>query len=371
MEIVALIVATAIPLAFLYVIYTLDLYKTGTFRYVAVCFAAGGLAFAAAAFANRTLYLEGWVTRENIVRFAAPVIEELLKAAILLFLVRRPNFTYFVDGAIYGFAAGIGFAVFENYEYILSSPAAGIGVAISRVLSTNLIHASSSALVGVAFGLARFQRSFRHILFLIAGFILAIGLHSLFNILVLDSSGATMLLVAAVLGFGGAGVVAYAIQRGLADEKAWIEETLGAADRVTGGEARVVHRIANLDEILEPMAKRFGPEKAGQIESFLMIQARLGILRKTLEKLPDERMRKAVEVQMEGLRQEMDKSRREVGAYCMLYLRRIFPEDSSPLWGRLENLIKERTAARPATGGANLWSTLGQRTVRPLETEEK
>lgn len=370
MSVIALILATAIPLVFLYVIYTLDLYKTGTFRYVAMCFISGGLAFAAAYFINRTLFMEGYVSRENTIRFSAPVIEELLKAAILIYLVRRPNFTYFVDGAIYGFAAGIGFAVFENYDYILNAGDAGIGLAISRVLSTNLIHATASALVGVALGLARFRRSVGHVALLMGGLALAILFHSLFNTFVLRASGGMLLLVAAILGFGGAAFVAFAIQRGLNEEKGWIEEKLGAADRVTAGEAAVVHRLANVDEILAPLVQRFGPEKEAQIEKFLMIQARLGILRKTLDKLPDERMRKAVEAQMDGLRVDMDKARREVGAYCMLYLRHIFPEQASPLWGRLENLIQEKVAARPAAGGANLWASLGQRTAaKSVETE--
>ena len=72
--------------------------------------------------------------------------------------MRRPKFTYFVDGAIYGFAIGIGFAVFENYEYIAGSSAA-LNTAIGRVISTNLIHATASAIIGIAFGLARFQHT--------------------------------------------------------------------------------------------------------------------------------------------------------------------------------------------------------------------
>src|SRR5512142_1235110 len=104
MNIIALVIATAIPLIVLYIIYTLDLYKTGAFRSVLLCFAWGGAAFAGAYFTNRTIYLNHLASSDNIVMFVAPVVEEILKALILVYLVRRPNFTYFVDGAIYGFA---------------------------------------------------------------------------------------------------------------------------------------------------------------------------------------------------------------------------------------------------------------------------
>ena len=119
---------------------------------------------------NRTMQREHILSTQMIIRLGAPIVEETLKALILLYLVRRPSFTYFVDGAIYGFAAGMGFAVFENYQYILGSNVPGISVAIGRVLSTNLIHASASALVGIAFGYSRFQRSWKKVLYILAGF---------------------------------------------------------------------------------------------------------------------------------------------------------------------------------------------------------
>ncbi len=365
MNIVALVIATIIPLIFLYIIFALDLYKVGTFRYVLLCFVWGGIAFGIATYVNRGLYFSHWVSRDNIVRYTAPIAEEILKALILIYLVRRPNFTYFVDGAIYGFAAGMGFAVLENYQYILGAPGSELGTAISRVISTNLIHASASALVGIALGMARFRRTAGHIGLLTAGLLVAMLLHGLFNNLVSRVTDGPILIYATGIGFGGAAFIAFSIKRGLAEEKRWIEQTLGMADRVTGQEAAAVQKLETVTDVLAPVVKMFGQEKADQIEKFLVMQARLGILRKTLEKLNDEKMKKAVENQMAGLRTEMDEIRRSVGAYTMLGLRNIFPEQASPLWGRLENLIQERVAARPASGGANLWAALGQRTTKP------
>jgi hypothetical protein len=263
---------------------------------------------------------------------------------------------------VYGFAAGVGFAIFENYQYILDAGAgAGFGVAISRVISTNLVHATTTSLLGIALGYARFERLPRLILVSLAGLVTAILVHMGFNNLVTRVDGGLLLIYAAVSGLAGTGVVAFAIQRGLQQEKVWIEEKLGMADRVTRNEAAVVQRIEKMDEILEPLAERFGEKKASQIERFLMTQARLGILRKSLEKLSDERMKRSVEEQMSKLRIEMDAARRDVGSYAMLYLRHTFPEGSSPLWGRLESAIQEKVAARPATGGMNLWANLKSR----------
>jgi hypothetical protein len=321
----------------------------------------GTAAFALAARVNTATLDYNLVTHETFQRLSAPVIEEILKALILIYLVRRPKFTYFVDGAIYGFAIGIGFAIVENYSYVFGNPGAALGVATSRVLSTNLIHATASAMMGITFGLARFERSFARAITLLAGLLLAMIVHVAFNNLVTRVSSGLLVVYAASAGFGGAVVIAAAIKRGLAEEKAWIEETLGAPDRVTAGEVAMVSRLADLQKTLAPLAERFGSEKATQIEHFLLLQARLGIFRKTLEKLADEKMVQAVEAEMAKLRSEMDEVRRSVGVYCMLYLRHIFPEEASPLWERLEALIEERAAARPATGGADLWATLDKR----------
>lgn len=371
MSIVALAIATIVPLVFLYLIYTLDLYGTGAFRTVALCFLWGGVAFVLAYGINTLTLNYNLVSFENFQRFSAPVIEEILKALILVYLVRRPNFTYFVDGAIYGFAAGIGFAIFENYSYILSNPGTALGIAIGRVLSTNLIHATASAIVGIALGLARFQRGGRRWLLLALGLALAMTLHIIFNNLVTRVESSLLLLYAATVGFSGTGAIVYAIRRGLAEEKIWIEEKLGDADRVTSQEAAAVQQLGKTQKLLAPLAERFGPQKAADIEKFLVLQARLGILRKTLDKLSnDEKMSKAVRAQMDELRQQMEAARRSVGAYCMLYLRNIFPPDSSPLWNRLESLIQESIAARPATGGANHYAALQQRLTRPNPSGE-
>jgi RsiW-degrading membrane proteinase PrsW (M82 family) len=362
MQILALIIACVIPLLSLYLIYTLDLYKTGEFRAILVSFISGAIAVGTAGLVNRAVLDQHLLTTINIIRYSAPLTEEILKGLLLWYLVRGPKFTYFVEGAVYGFAAGVGFAIFENFQYIMTAGNAGLGTAISRVISTNLMHATTTSLLGIALGYARFERLPRMVLVSLAGLLAAILVHMGFNNLVTRVAAGPLLIYAAGSGLAGAGLIAFIIQRGLKEEKTWIEEKLGMADRVTKGEAAVVNKIENMQELLAPLEQRFGEKKAAQIERFLMTQARLGILRKSLDKLSDERMKRSVEQQMEKLRNEMDDARRKVGSYAMLYLRHTIPENSSPLWGRMEAAIQKNAANRPAGGNAvNLWANLKTR----------
>lgn len=383
MIIVALAIATIVPAAFLYFLYTRDFYGTGSFGTVLLCFAWGIVAFALA-YGVSILFYQVLMKQpgsadflnsvekllrmnDSWVQLFAPITEEILKALILIYLVRRPNFTYFVDGAIYGFAAGMGFAIVENWSYVLGFGAGGMGVAIGRVLSTNLVHATGSAMVGIALGYSRFQRFRGGIALLLGGWLIGMSLHIGFNNLVTRVSSGLLLLYAAVVGFTGAGFIVWMIRRGLAEQKQWIEDELaeeGERVGVTASEAAVVNRLSEVDKLLEPIARQFGSEKAKQCERFLFVQARMGIKSKTLDKLTDEKMKRAVEADIQELRAEMDEARRSVGAYVMLYLRGIFPPDSSPIWGRLENAIQERIAARPTAGGTNLWATLGDRAAK-------
>jgi RsiW-degrading membrane proteinase PrsW (M82 family) len=358
----AYLVAAIIPAFSLGMIYKLDCYKTGEYLIIALSFLAGVIAFWLASQANSVTINQGWLPRLDVIRYSAPIIEEILKGLILWYLISRPRFTYFVEGAVYGFAAGIGFAIVENFQYINSAQAAGLTLALSRVISTNLMHAAATSILGIFLGQARFERTWlRRLLVGLLGLGIAMLLHIGFNNLVTRVGGGLLLLYAAAAGIAAAGLIAYVIKRGLKTGKTWLEESLGMTDRVTSGEAAVVTRMESVDDILEPLAERFGNQKAAEIKDFLTKQARLGFMRKSVKRLSDERMKRATEEEIAKLRGQVDEARRKVGSYAMLFLRHTFPEDSSPLWGRLETLIQERATARPAVGGMNLWDNLKAR----------
>lgn len=353
---IALVIAAFIPLGFLYAIRAMDFYQTGSMRFIAMSGIWGVIAYFLAARINTGFINAGIFNSNTVIRFIAPIVEETLKALILLYLIRQVDFKYFLDGAIYGFAAGIGFAIFENFEYVLGHPAAGLGLAISRVLSTNLIHASGSALIGIALGLARFDRSsLTRGLYLLGGWSLAIIIHSGFNNMVNDG---VQLLFAFGAGLGSAAIIFSAVRRGLQEEKAWVYDEIGLTEGVTKNEATAVRRLKDVDSILSPLAERFGPEKASQIEKFLFMQAQLAIQNKMLSKLQDEKSRAAVRQDITTLNSKMNEIRKSVGTYCMLYLRNIFPENETQLW----NLLQLRVTANKSDAGTGLWTTLTERT---------
>src|SRR5689334_2034256 len=74
---------------------------------------AAGIAFAL----NRSLIEVAHVPPTLLSVGIAPVLEESLKAALVVWLVRRHEVGFSVDAAIAGFATGTGFALVENLYY--------------------------------------------------------------------------------------------------------------------------------------------------------------------------------------------------------------------------------------------------------------
>jgi len=353
--VLAIAIAVAVPLVFLYLVRWLDLYASGSFKAVLLCLGWGVVAFVGAYFANT--FALGFVGFTLLATLVAPINEEILKSLALVYLVRRPSFTYFVDGAIYGFASGTAFAVLEAILYVARSGAdEGMGLSLARGFSTSLMHGSSSALVGIALGRMRFARGISRPASLAVGWAAAMALHISFNNVV-NAQGGLTVIFAVLLGLGGLALVAGFIFWGLKEEGRWLKETLGVAVGVSSRESAVVQRMADLDLLLEPVEQRFGPAKRKQVESFVRLQAQLGLKRKAQEMTPDPKLREQLASQVAGLRDEMDALRRAVGVYCMSYVRSILPPETEPLWGRLGQTIE----AREPTSGRSLWGALGDK----------
>lgn len=349
---IAALVAVAVPLAFLALVRWLDLYASGSLRGVLVCFGWGLVAFWLALQINS--YVAGIVGFTLTVTVFAPVIEEICKSLILVYYVRRSDFTYFVDGAIYGFAAGTCFAVLENLFYLSGTEAeAGLAMGIGRAFSTALMHGSATALVGISLGRLRFGKGPSRFVSLLLGWAAAMALHLTFNNVVNRGAGPLTLLLAIVLGLGGVGLVATFIFWGLAEERRWLRETLGLKVGVSAGESAVVQKLDDLDALLAPVGEHFGADKRKQVEEFIKLQAQLGLKRKVQEMTRDPKVCAELDGQVIAMRKEIDTVRRGLGVYCMSYVRSILPPETEPMWARLGQALETRPAAGPS-----LWSAL-------------
>jgi len=363
--ILALFLAICIPLFVLSIIRKFDLYQTGQYNIILLSLVLGGVAYGPAAITNQALYHFGLLGLETIERYFAPISEEIIKGLFLFYLVRHQKFTYSVDGALYGFAVGIGFAVIENYSYIFANQEAALAITLQRIFTTSLVHAFSSAVVGIALGKFRLDTSRFRWRTPVVGLLLAIGQHMLYNnvIHVIDAlNTAIPSAITFIPGLPGIFFIRNIMQRSVRQSQAWIMEKLGLDNRITRGEIALVDRLASPDEVLLPIVERFGAEKADQVERLLYLQARLGIKQKALEGILDnDKMRSALETEIREAQAQIDEARHAIGTYVMLFVRGLFTEEMVSVWDQMQAKIQERSAANNDQKGGGLWSSLDER----------
>jgi len=126
-------------------------------------------------------------------RWVSPLVEEALKAAIVLWMVRRHRVAFLVDAAIHGFAVGTGFAVVENLVYWHEHSAASPGVWIARGAGTALMHGGATALVALAAVSTPPRR--RNVAALVVALLPAVLLHGLYNRFLLSPVLSALLIV--------------------------------------------------------------------------------------------------------------------------------------------------------------------------------
>jgi hypothetical protein len=219
------------------------------------------------------------------------------------------------------------------------------------------MHGSASALVGVSLGRLRFGRGFSRMASVLLGWAAAMALHITFNNVINRSQGALTLLLAVAIGLGGLGLTAAFIFWGLSEERGWLRETLGLQVGVSARESAIVQQLDNLNPLLAPIGERFGTDKRKQVEAFLRLQAQLGLKRKVQEMTPDPKLRAEMGAQVTALRQEIDTVRRDLGLYCMAYVRSILPPENEPIWAHLGRTLE----ISEASSAGSVWSTLSDK----------
>ena len=349
----SILIAGAIPLLFLYLVKWLNFFETHRPKLIFIALAWGLIASGLSYSVNHPMIAV--LGRQYVSTHTAPVVEEIFKSLILLYLVRRADYTYFVDGAIYGFAVGIGFAVAENMLYLSRVDVdTGVIVAIARAFSTTLMHGSTTALVGIVIGgfpLGRLNSN--PFVALLVGWTAAIALHTAFNFLTYVNFGKKGLFIVSGAGFSGLMLIAALILWGLRRERRRLRRSLGMKAGVSKGEANLVQRMEDLDDLLAPVEERFGGGKREQVANVLVLGAQLGLKQDLIRKTKDPEMRAELAAEITEAKRELKRQRHNVGMYVMSYVRSIVPKTTWSLWAHLAQTLTQRDM--PA---ANMWASL-------------
>jgi len=158
----------------------------------------GGIVIALAAFGGNRILLDVAHMPPTILRaWGAPIIEELLKALLIGWLIAANRVGFVVDAAVLGFAVGTGFALAENVYYANALRDPTLVIWLVRGLGTAIMHGTATALFAI-FGKALWDRyPDSGALVFAPGLLLAALVHATFNQLSASALVTTAILLAA------------------------------------------------------------------------------------------------------------------------------------------------------------------------------
>jgi RsiW-degrading membrane proteinase PrsW (M82 family) len=175
------IIALSPVIVLVIVLFRLDSHRLLGTHFMVRIFLAGCLSALACAWINAFVIDFIALDFARYTRYVAPLIEEAVKASIIVYLFRTNRIGFLIDAGILGFTVGAGFSFVENIYYLHLASDAHYGVWMVRGFGTAIMHGGATAL----FAIVAETMTQRHLkmnpLLYIPGLIVAFLLHAIFN----------------------------------------------------------------------------------------------------------------------------------------------------------------------------------------------
>lgn len=182
-------------IGFLGTLVFLDSFKLTPHRFVYLSIGWGGVAAIASMYVNASLMSTLELSPHTLIRYVAPLVEEVLKASYVVFLLQRRRLGFLADAAIHGFAVGAGFALVENTFYLNTIDATSGMVWVVRGFGTAALHGATMVIFAVSSRALMDRYKLPFALILVPGIVVSLSLHSLYNHFVLPPLQSTILLL--------------------------------------------------------------------------------------------------------------------------------------------------------------------------------
>ncbi len=135
-------------------------------------------------------------------------IEELLKFGFVYFIALRNKVTDEpVDDIIYLIISALGFVTLENAFFLMGPISNGdfVDTIVNgnlRFIGASLLHVMSSATIGIFLGLSFYKHPVIKKLYAVTGIILAIVLHTAFNLFIINGAGGNIFFIFGMVWIG-------------------------------------------------------------------------------------------------------------------------------------------------------------------------
>jgi protease PrsW len=321
-------IAVAPVLLFLAALVQGDSYKLIRLRTVLGLVAVGALAAGVSYVANVYGSARFTGSFEAYSRYVSPWIEEALKAAVLMFLIRTRRVGMPVDAGIAGFAIGTGFAMIENLYYLESRPGIALGVHVIRGLGTAIMHGGTASVLAMISVTLYERKPNAGLYLLLPGYLAAVALHSGFNFLLVKPALAAITTVLALP------LVVYLVFQN--SEKAlreWLDKDLDSKVELLELINRGVFLDSHAGRMLAALRDRFRGEDLADMLCLLRLHGELALRAKGVLLLRESGMEeRPLDDETRDKLVELKQLERALGRTGMLALRPLMMASGRDIW---------------------------------------
>jgi protease PrsW len=324
---IALIISVVPVFLFLGALVLLDSYKLITLRAILLAVAAGAAAALAGYVVNVFLRPGLGLDLSRYSVFVSPVVEELLKAAYIVWLLRRNKVGFVVDAATYGFAVGTGFAFFENLYYLPIHPNPTIWTWLVRGFGTALMHGGTTAILAMISRTLHNRAPAFRLSLMLPGLAVAVVLHSLYNQFLVSPLLATGLIVL-VFPY----IVIFLFQQSERETRSWLGTGFD-----TDQELLRVMRAGQLSDTptgryLTGLRTSYPPEVIVDMMCLLRLRAEFGIRAKGLLLMREAGFEPEPDPSLRAKLEEVDSLEQSIGRTGMRALKPFIHTSTRDLW---------------------------------------
>ena len=312
---------------FLAALVLIDSYKLVALRAILLSVSAGAAAGLASYGVNVGLRPALDLDLAHYSMYIAPVVEESLKAACVLYLLSRDRVGFVVDAAILGFGIGTGFAFLENLYYLQVNPDATLWTWIVRGFGTAVMHGGATAILAMVSKTLHNRSAAFRVYLLLPGLSVAAVLHSLYNHFLLSPLLATALIV---LVFPYLSIAVF--QHSERETQTW----LGAGFDTDQELLRAVHsgHVSGtpVGRYLKTLRSSFSAEVIVDMMSLLRLRSELAIRAKGVLMMREAGFDAAPDLKLKGTFEELRYLEKSIGKTGLLALGPFLHTSTRDLW---------------------------------------
>jgi RsiW-degrading membrane proteinase PrsW (M82 family) len=314
-------------LVFLLTLVYFDSFRLVRPRVAMAVMAAGAVAACVSYPLNGKLLELSGVTFAFYVRYMSPWLEELLKALILIHLIRIRRIGLLVDATIAGFAVGTGFALVENLYYLALRPEAATDVQVIRGFGTAIMHGGATALFGIAsVAIVERKGDAQPVVFL-PGWIGAVLVHSAFNHLLVAPLLATLAILLAL-----PPLIYFVFQHSERSLRHWLESDLDSdielVRLIESGAVSETH----LGRFLDSLKHSYRGEVVADMLCYLRLHGELALRAKGMLLMRESGIEDELDDETRAKLAELEYLERSIGRSGQLALRPLLLVSGKDLW---------------------------------------